>query len=89
MANVSNTVSRTAESLVSVNVLDVNDNPPVFVNGPRQSVALDLNAPVGRIVAELSVYDADKGDNRRVECSLTTRSQHSGQFEVDYKCEFF
>lgn len=56
--------------IVSVQVTDVNDNPPIFVSTPFQATVLE-SAPVGHSVLHIQAIDTDNGDNARLEYRLT------------------
>ncbi|KAM9320481.1 cadherin EGF LAG seven-pass G-type receptor 2 [Gastrophryne carolinensis] len=56
--------------LVSIQVLDVNDNAPVFVSGPFQAAVLE-NAQLGYSVLQVQALDADSGENSRLQYRLT------------------
>ncbi|XP_018408005.1 PREDICTED: cadherin EGF LAG seven-pass G-type receptor 1 [Nanorana parkeri] len=56
--------------MVSVQVVDVNDNAPIFVSTPFQATVLE-NVPIGYSVAHIQANDADSGDNARIQYSLT------------------
>ncbi|XP_051549071.1 LOW QUALITY PROTEIN: cadherin EGF LAG seven-pass G-type receptor 2-like [Myxocyprinus asiaticus] len=56
--------------LVKVQVLDVNDNAPIFVSTPFQATVLE-NVPVGYSVIHIQAIDADAGDNSCLEYLLT------------------
>ncbi|XP_031423976.1 cadherin EGF LAG seven-pass G-type receptor 2 isoform X2 [Clupea harengus] len=51
--------------LVTVQVLDVNDNAPIFVSTPFQATVLE-NVPVGYSVIHIQAVDADSADNSRL-----------------------
>ncbi|KAJ8258826.1 hypothetical protein COCON_G00178380 [Conger conger] len=55
--------------LVTVQVLDVNDNAPIFVSTPFQATVLE-NVPVGYSIIHIQAIDADSGDNSRLEYRL-------------------
>ncbi|XP_062834481.1 cadherin EGF LAG seven-pass G-type receptor 2 isoform X1 [Anolis carolinensis] len=55
--------------LVAIQVLDVNDNSPIFVSTPFQSTVLE-NVPVGYSVIHIQAIDADSGENARLEYAL-------------------
>uniref|UniRef100_A0A8C8D4R5 Cadherin, EGF LAG seven-pass G-type receptor 2 n=1 Tax=Oncorhynchus tshawytscha TaxID=74940 RepID=A0A8C8D4R5_ONCTS len=55
--------------LVTVQVLDVNDNTPIFVSTPFQATVLE-NVPVGYSIIHIQAVDADSGDNSRLEYRL-------------------
>ncbi|XP_010285317.1 PREDICTED: cadherin EGF LAG seven-pass G-type receptor 2-like, partial [Phaethon lepturus] len=50
-------------------VLDVNDNAPIFVSTPFQATVLE-NVPVGYSVIHVQAIDADSGDNGRLVYTL-------------------
>ncbi|KAG8439892.1 hypothetical protein GDO86_005888 [Hymenochirus boettgeri] len=56
--------------LVTVQVLDVNDNAPIFVSTPFQATVLE-NVPIGYSVVHIQANDADSGDNSRIQYRLT------------------
>uniref|UniRef100_W5KN35 Cadherin EGF LAG seven-pass G-type receptor 2 n=1 Tax=Astyanax mexicanus TaxID=7994 RepID=W5KN35_ASTMX len=56
--------------LVTVQVLDINDNAPIFVSTPFQATVLE-NVPIGYSVIHIQAVDADSGDNSRLEYRLT------------------
>ncbi|XP_034022451.1 cadherin EGF LAG seven-pass G-type receptor 2 isoform X2 [Thalassophryne amazonica] len=56
--------------LVTVQVLDVNDNAPIFVSTPFQATVLE-NVPLGYSIIHIQAVDADSGDNSRLEYRLT------------------
>lgn len=55
--------------LVTIQVLDVNDNAPIFVSTPFQATVLE-NVPVGYSVIHVQAIDADSGDNSRLVYTL-------------------
>ncbi len=59
--------------MVVIQVLDVNDNPPMFVSTPFQASVLE-NVPVGYSVLHIQAIDADSGDNAHLEYKLTDTS---------------
>ncbi|KAM4621840.1 protocadherin alpha-3-like [Polymixia lowei] len=56
---------RSGEMRITVDVLDVNDNPPVF-NKDSYSVQLNENSPVGTTVIQVNATDLDEGSNAEV-----------------------
>ncbi|XP_061788733.2 cadherin EGF LAG seven-pass G-type receptor 2 isoform X3 [Nerophis lumbriciformis] len=56
--------------LVTVQVLDVNDNAPIFVSTPFQATVLE-NVPLGYSIIHIQAVDADSGDNSRLDYRLT------------------
>ncbi|KAM3611973.1 uncharacterized protein V6R79_000220 [Siganus canaliculatus] len=61
---------KTGEINILVNVLDVNDNAPVFSND-ADTVKLNENAPVGTAVIKVNATDLDEGSNGEVVYSFT------------------
>ncbi|KAK1898436.1 Cadherin EGF LAG seven-pass G-type receptor 3 [Dissostichus eleginoides] len=59
--------------IVSVQVTDVNDNPPIFVSTPFQASVLE-SAPVGSSILHIQAIDTDSADNARLEYRLTGTS---------------
>lgn len=56
--------------IVSVQVVDVNDNAPMFVSTPFQATVLE-NVAIGYSVIHIQAIDADSGENARLEYRLT------------------
>ncbi|XP_065103163.1 cadherin EGF LAG seven-pass G-type receptor 3 isoform X1 [Paramisgurnus dabryanus] len=56
--------------IVSIQVTDVNDNPPIFVSTPFQATVLE-SAPIGHSILHIQAIDTDNGDNARLEYRLT------------------
>uniref|UniRef100_A0A8C3RDR0 Cadherin EGF LAG seven-pass G-type receptor 2 n=1 Tax=Cyanoderma ruficeps TaxID=181631 RepID=A0A8C3RDR0_9PASS len=59
--------------LVTIQVLDVNDNAPIFVSTPFQATVLE-SVPVGYSVIHVQAIDADSGDNSRLVYTLLETS---------------
>uniref|UniRef100_A0A673AST3 Cadherin, EGF LAG seven-pass G-type receptor 3 n=1 Tax=Sphaeramia orbicularis TaxID=375764 RepID=A0A673AST3_9TELE len=59
--------------IVSIQVTDVNDNPPIFVSTPFQASVLE-SAPIGSSILHIQAIDTDSGDNARLEYRLTGTS---------------
>ncbi|XP_056107101.1 cadherin EGF LAG seven-pass G-type receptor 1 [Rhinichthys klamathensis goyatoka] len=59
--------------MVVIQVVDVNDNAPMFVSTPFQASVLE-NVPVGYSVMHIQAIDADSGDNAHLEYKLTDTS---------------
>ncbi|NXE65747.1 CELR1 protein, partial [Calcarius ornatus] len=58
-----------SSGMVSVQVVDVNDNAPIFVSTPFQATVLE-NVPLGYSVLHIQAVDADSGENARLEYKL-------------------
>ncbi|KAM8862615.1 cadherin EGF LAG seven-pass G-type receptor 3 isoform 2-T2 [Spinachia spinachia] len=56
--------------IVSVQVTDVNDNPPIFVSTPFQASVLE-SSPIGSSILHIQAIDTDSSDNARLEYRLT------------------
>ncbi|GAA6097187.1 cadherin EGF LAG seven-pass G-type receptor 1 isoform X1 [Tachysurus ichikawai] len=59
--------------LVIVQVIDINDNAPMFVSTPFQATILE-NVPIGYSVIHIQAIDSDSGDNARLDYRLTDTS---------------
>ncbi|XP_042338781.1 protocadherin-10-like, partial [Plectropomus leopardus] len=66
---------KSGEMNIIVNVLDVNDNTPVFSNGVY-SVTLSENAPAGTTVIQVNATDLDEGPNGEVVYSFSNSVSH-------------
>ncbi|XP_015205215.2 protocadherin alpha-13-like isoform X4 [Lepisosteus oculatus] len=66
--------TRSASAFITVNVLDVNDNAPVF-SSPVYKVSVSENAPLGTVVIRLNATDADEGVNGEIVYTLINRGQ--------------
>ncbi|XP_076860885.1 LOW QUALITY PROTEIN: cadherin EGF LAG seven-pass G-type receptor 1 [Brachyhypopomus gauderio] len=55
--------------LVIVQVIDVNDNAPMFVSTPFQATVLE-NVPIGYSVIHIQAIDSDSGENARLDYRL-------------------
>lgn len=49
-----------SETLVTVVVLDINDNPPLF-NSSSLNLTIPENEPIGSIIGDFVVVDNDQG----------------------------
>ncbi|XP_073342602.1 protocadherin alpha-8-like [Pagrus major] len=66
---------KTGEMDIKVNVLDINDNAPVF-SKDVYSVTLNENSPVGTTVIQVNATDLDEGPNREVIYSFNSIVNH-------------
>lgn len=56
--------------LVQLEIRDINDNPPIFVNAPYRA-SVDESAPVGTTVySGISATDLDTGSNKEIEYAI-------------------
>ncbi|XP_066572834.1 protocadherin gamma-A11 isoform X21 [Amia ocellicauda] len=68
---------------ILINVLDANDNPPVFTQSIYKAVVVE-NAPKGTLVTTVSASDADKGINGLVMYSVSHLTDSIGKlFDLD------
>uniref|UniRef100_A0A3Q3EB73 Protocadherin 1 gamma 31 n=1 Tax=Labrus bergylta TaxID=56723 RepID=A0A3Q3EB73_9LABR len=58
-----------SERIILVELLDVNDNPPVF-SQPSYVVYVKENYSPGRILCSVSATDSDSGDNSKISYSI-------------------
>ena len=64
------TVPLTDTSIISITVLDVNDNSPVF-SAPSYSAELAEGTGMGQLVVQVSASDNDEGTNQEILFSIT------------------
>ncbi|XP_066572446.1 protocadherin gamma-C5-like [Amia ocellicauda] len=55
--------------IVTVNILDVNDNPPLFLQSSYTAYIIENSAP-GTILCSVSASDPDLGDNAKISYSI-------------------
>lgn len=65
---------------VYCNVVDLNDNAPIFEPGPHGAEVLE-NATVGTAVLTVTAQDLDSGDNGRVVYAVASGDEN-GDFDV-------
>ncbi|XP_076162482.1 cadherin 74A [Ptiloglossa arizonensis] len=73
-----------ARATVAVDVLDVQDQPPVFLNAPY-SAALPENTAPGHTILTMRARDGDTGEPRAL--FLTLEEEDSGHFELEVSRE--
>ncbi|XP_031159090.1 protocadherin alpha-5-like [Sander lucioperca] len=78
--------SRSGTSQIIINVLDTNDNNPVFSRS-LYKIQIFENLPPGSIVISLNATDADEGLNSEIEYSLRKKGQDHvlDLFQIDSK----
>ncbi|XP_008303574.1 protocadherin alpha-8-like, partial [Stegastes partitus] len=76
--------SKSGTAGITVDVLDINDNMPVF-NEDAYSVLLEENAPIGTTIIKVNASDLDEGSNGEVMYSLgkNVNSRIRELFRVD------
>ncbi|XP_034400100.1 protocadherin alpha-3-like [Cyclopterus lumpus] len=73
---------KSGEINILVNVLDINDNAPIF-SKDIYSVMLDENAPIGTTVIEVNATDLDEGLNGEVVYSFTINQRLLQLFDIN------
>ncbi|XP_032384234.1 protocadherin alpha-8 isoform X2 [Etheostoma spectabile] len=76
--------SKSGRAEITVDVLDINDNMPVFYED-TYSVRLDENAPIGTTIIQVNASDLDEGSNGEITYSLgkNVNSRIRELFSVD------
>ncbi|MCI4376817.1 hypothetical protein PGIGA_G00192640, partial [Pangasianodon gigas] len=72
---------KTGTATVYVEVLDVNDNRPIFLQNSYETTILE-NVPRGTSVLQVQATDADQGENGRVLYRILSGNS-GGQFSID------
>ena len=75
-------VTKTSFTILHINVLDVNDNSPIFKNDSYE-VTLPENITSGQTVVLMEATDLDDGDGGRVGYQLV--NDFGGKFRIDSK----
>ncbi|KAI2668551.1 Protocadherin-23 [Labeo rohita] len=70
-----------SSAVVSVKVLDINDNAPVF-SSPEYHVQVTENSPLGTALIQISAYDPDLGANGTVTYNIISGNSR-GLFRID------
>ncbi|CAG7823399.1 unnamed protein product [Allacma fusca] len=73
--------SRLARCFVEINVIDVNDNSPNFLQLPYVAV-IPVDAKPGDPVIQVKAFDADEGENAMIRFELV-RSPYGDIYELD------
>lgn len=73
-------VPLSSSCLLSISILDENDNSPSF---PKSSLSVDVleNMRIGELVASVTATDADSGQNADITYSITATNNH-GTFSI-------
>ncbi|XP_036431603.1 protocadherin gamma-C3-like [Colossoma macropomum] len=74
IANDEGTPPLSSSSVLTVQVSDVNDNPPRFPE-PVINVYVKENSQIGAVIHTVSAFDPDVGDNARITYSLLENSK--------------
>ncbi|XP_056322636.1 protocadherin alpha-2-like [Danio aesculapii] len=67
---------------IAVNVMDVNDNKPIF-SKPLYKVKVKENTPVGTKIISVSASDLDEGSNSELEFSLHKNTDELNLFKIN------
>ena len=73
--------SRTSAATVTITVLDVNDNRPIF-SQLVYVVPVQEDIPIGTVILTLAVADADSSANTQISLSITS-GNNNGDFFLD------
>lgn len=73
---------RYSDMTVDINILDQNDNEPIF-NISKYSAKVTENVTVGTAIIKVFATDSDSGDNGRVSYSIDHRSDPEEYFTID------
>jgi protocadherin-16/23 len=73
---------RTGDMTVRINILDQNDNQPIF-NTSKYDVTVAENATVDTSIMQVEATDRDSGDNGRVTYSIDPITDPVGHFRID------
>ncbi len=67
----------TAQAMVMITILDVDDNPPMFTDPNMETFSVDINSPVGAEVGTVVATDPDDGVNAEIVYELTDTNSMS------------
>ncbi|KAK3103500.1 hypothetical protein FSP39_019658 [Pinctada imbricata] len=72
---------RSSSVLVTINIEDVNDNPPIFDD---IVVKVAENTPIGSVIAQISAVDPDEGINAQIEYEKVG-GRDMNSFDLDFR----
>ncbi|XP_045579940.1 protocadherin alpha-3-like [Salmo salar] len=77
---------KSGTSEIKINVLDINDNRPIFSNSLYKTRVFE-NVPIGTTVINVNANDIDEGTNSEIVYSLRTKGQDHilDRFQIDSK----
>lgn len=81
-------VHLTATTMITVNILDENDNAPVFTQ-THLNVSVLETEPVNKKIIQFHATDADLGINRELQFSITSGNRKEAFFIDSYSGELF
>ena len=76
------TPSLSSQATILVNILDRNDNAPLFLSTPYQFL-IPENASINTVFASITVTDADEGINANLSCSLSIGGSSTFQLSAN------
>ncbi|KJH40428.1 cadherin domain protein [Dictyocaulus viviparus] len=71
----------TIDCVVTVDVLDINDNHPIFISPTEYQV--EENSPMRKIIGKIKAVDADEGRNSMVSYRIMPESLPKAEFIID------
>ncbi|XP_035695661.1 cadherin EGF LAG seven-pass G-type receptor 1-like [Branchiostoma floridae] len=74
------TLHRESSATVTIDLMDINDNRPIFQNGSQLTVSIPEDEGRGFSVATITAADADSGSNSRI--FYTINSGSDGKFTI-------
>ncbi|XP_028668850.1 protocadherin alpha-8-like isoform X37 [Erpetoichthys calabaricus] len=74
--------SKSGTSVITVNVLDINDNAPVFTS-PVYKVSVFENVPLKTSLIKLNATDPDEGKNAEIVYSFSAKGSFYDTFDID------
>ncbi|XP_026315594.1 cadherin-related tumor suppressor isoform X2 [Hyposmocoma kahamanoa] len=81
-------VRLSSTATITVDVLDENDNPPIFTN-TQLNVSVLETEPVNKKIIQFHATDADLGINRELQFSITSGNRKEAFFIDSYSGELF
>ncbi|KJH39646.1 hypothetical protein DICVIV_14473, partial [Dictyocaulus viviparus] len=73
--------NHTIDCVVTVDVLDINDNHPIFISPTEYQV--EENSPMRKIIGKIKAVDADEGRNSMVSYRIIPESLPKAEFIID------
>jgi len=79
---------RSSRALVTIDVLDVNDNAPSFEQDSYTAV-IPENAPVGISVVNITASDPDESEGGTIHFEIIDEGEANGRRKILIKCNQF